>query len=153
MTLHFAYGSNMSRELMQPRCPKATALGTAQLHGHRFLIMREGYASVAPEPGDIVHGVLWRLTARDLAALNTYENVGSGLYAREMLPVRHGEATVSALVYVGHWRKEGMPRPGYMEHVLAAAREWNLPDDYVRGLARWQASAWRSPRPPETGET
>lgn len=153
MTLHFAYGSNMSRTLMQPRCPTAAALGTAQLHGHRFLIMREGYASVAPAPGEIVHGVLWRLTARDVAALNAYENIESGLYTREMLPVRQGEATVSALVYVGHGRAEGKPRPGYMELVLAAAREWNLPDDYVRGLARWQASAWRGSRPPETGET
>lgn len=153
MTLHFAYGSNMSRGLMQPRCPGAVALGTARLSGHRFLIMREGYASVAPAPGEIVHGVLWRLTARDVSALNAYENIESGLYTREILPVRHGETMVSALVYVGHWHSEGKPRPGYMELVIAAAREWHLPQDYIARLARWQASGWRGTRPPETGET
>lgn len=152
MTLHFAYGSNMSRALMEPRCPGATALGVARLPGYRFLIMREGYASVAPAPGGAVHGVLWRLTARDVAALNAYENIESGLYIRETLPVRHGEATASALVYVGHGRAEGRPRPGYMELVIAAAREWNLPQDYIADLARWQASGWRGARPPETGE-
>ena len=31
MTLHFAYGSNMSRALMGARCPDATALGVATL--------------------------------------------------------------------------------------------------------------------------
>ena len=38
MTLHFAYGSNMSRALMQARCPRAEAIGTATLSGWRFLI-------------------------------------------------------------------------------------------------------------------
>jgi gamma-glutamylcyclotransferase (GGCT)/AIG2-like uncharacterized protein YtfP len=152
MTLHFAYGSNMSRTLMQPRCPGATALGPAQLHGFRFFVMREGYASVAPAAGEIVHGVLWWLTARDIAALNAYENIESGLYSRAMFPVRHREATRRALVYLGRSRGEGTPRPGYMEFVVAAAREWALPEDYTADLARWQPSGWRGARPPETGE-
>jgi hypothetical protein len=36
VTLHFAYGSNMSRALMVPRCPSAVELGTAVLAGYRF---------------------------------------------------------------------------------------------------------------------
>ena len=151
MTLHFAYGSNMSVALMRPRCPGARPLGTARLAGHRFFIMREGYASVIPAPGATVHGVLWQLTARDVAALNAYENIEGGLYTRETWPVRQGEATLRALVYVGHARASGKPRPGYMELVLAAAREWNLPADYVRELARWQASSWQGARAPEAG--
>ena len=74
---------------MRARCPGATALGTATLAGWRFVINPDGYGSIAPQPGGIVHGVLWRLTARDLAAINAYENVAGGLYVRRMLPVLH----------------------------------------------------------------
>jgi hypothetical protein len=88
VTLHFAYGSNMSRPLMGMRCPGATALGTATLVGWRFVVIREGFGSIAPQPGRVVHGVLWRLALRDLAAVNAYECLDSGLYVRRSLPVR-----------------------------------------------------------------
>ena len=38
MTLHFAYGSNMSRALRGARCRGAEAIGTATLSGWRFVI-------------------------------------------------------------------------------------------------------------------
>ena len=88
MTLYFAYGSNMSRALMRPRCPSAREVGVAALTGYRFIIMIDGYASVLPAPGGIVHGLLWRLTPRDRSALNAYECLDAGLYRDVTLPVR-----------------------------------------------------------------
>jgi gamma-glutamylcyclotransferase (GGCT)/AIG2-like uncharacterized protein YtfP len=137
MTLHFAYGSNMSRALMGRRCPGAHALGPARLDGWRFMIMREGYASVASAPGGAVHGVVWRLSPRDLAALNAYESLHRGLYVRRVLPVVIGAGRRAALVYVAAGRAPGRPQPGYQELLVAAAREWSLPADYVAMLARW----------------
>jgi hypothetical protein len=78
MPLHFAYASNMSRAAMRRRCPDAHALGLARLTGWRFVINTDGYASVLPQPGSIVHGVLWQVSMRDLAALNAYEGIGRG---------------------------------------------------------------------------
>src|SRR5262249_37306266 len=78
--LHFAYGSNMSRALMGARCPRAEALGTGTLAGWRFVINPEGFGSIAPRQGSLVHGVLWRLTVRDLVAINAYESVDTGFY-------------------------------------------------------------------------
>jgi gamma-glutamylcyclotransferase (GGCT)/AIG2-like uncharacterized protein YtfP len=152
MTFHFAYGSNMSRALMQPRCPGAVPLGVARLDAYRFHIMPEGYASVAAQPGSAVHGVLWRLTPRDLAALNAYENIDSGLYRSVVLPVHGADGTVPAMIYVGHTRAHGKPRPGYMELVIEASREWNLPRDYIESLSRLSPSSWRGARPAEAGE-
>ena len=88
MTLHFAYGSNMSRRGMRARCPHARAIGTITLPGWRFIIGRDGFASLVRQPGGCVHGVLWRLSTRDVAAINAYESVQSGLYVRRRLPVR-----------------------------------------------------------------
>src|SRR6185437_13618493 len=47
-TLHFAYGANMSRAVMQKYAPGARALGVAELTAHRFVITADGYASVEP---------------------------------------------------------------------------------------------------------
>jgi gamma-glutamylcyclotransferase (GGCT)/AIG2-like uncharacterized protein YtfP len=142
MTLHFAYGSNMSRALMRPRCPSAREIGTAMLDGFRFIVTGDGYASVLRAPGERVHGLLWRLTPRDLAALNAYEGLDHGLYRAVTLPVRVGAARASApaLVYVGRSRVPGVPRPGYLECVLVAARELDLPVAYVDTLTRWAAA-------------
>ncbi|HEX2653806.1 MAG TPA: gamma-glutamylcyclotransferase family protein [Xanthobacteraceae bacterium] len=136
MILHFAYGSNMSRVHMQRRCPSAKAIGLARLDGWRYLIMSDGYASAAPSPGRTVHGVLWHLQPRDLAALNAYENLDQGVYVRRILPVRMGSQCKAALVYVGRSREPGRPVRGYRELVIASAREWGLPEDYVRALYR-----------------
>ena len=90
VTLHFAYGSNMSRALMGARCPGAVALGVATLAGWRFVINPDGVGSIAPHPGALLRGVLWRVTLRDLVALNAYEGVDTELYLRRVLPVRFG---------------------------------------------------------------
>jgi gamma-glutamylcyclotransferase (GGCT)/AIG2-like uncharacterized protein YtfP len=152
MTLHFAYGSNMSRALMQARCPRAEAIGTATLSGWRFLINPEGFGSIAPHPGERVYGVLWRLSARDLAAVNAYESVDSGLYVRRQLSVRCGAMQATALVYIARRRGEGLPRPGYIPLVVDAAREWQLPEAYIHALARWAPSRWAGARAKDTGE-
>jgi gamma-glutamylcyclotransferase (GGCT)/AIG2-like uncharacterized protein YtfP len=152
MTLHFAYGSNMSRALMQARCPRAEAIGTATLSGWRFVINPEGFGSVAPHPGERVYGVLWRLSARDLAAINAYESVDSGLYVRRHLSVRCGATQATALVYIARRRGEGLPRPGYIPLVVEAAREWQLPEAYIHALARWAPSRWAGARAKDTGE-
>jgi gamma-glutamylcyclotransferase (GGCT)/AIG2-like uncharacterized protein YtfP len=134
MTLHFAYGSNMSRKLMQRRCPGARALGPARLDNWRFVITRDGYASLVRDPGVQVHGVLWLLSPRDLAALDAYEERA---YLRRVVPVRHGATRRPALVYLAPERGGGRARPGYQELVVTSAREWKLPEDYVTTLARW----------------
>jgi cation transport regulator ChaC len=151
MTLHFAYGSNMSRAGMAGRCPTAAYIGRGVLNGWRFVVTADGYASVAPQPGGSVHGVLWRLGPRDLAALNAYENLDSGLYTRRTVPVLCNGKRVSALVYVGR-TSEGSPRPGYLELVIAAARESGLPSAYISSIQRWLPGRWQGARGRDIGE-
>jgi len=151
MTLHFAYGSNMSRAMMRSHAPEAKPLGVATLHGFRFLIMADGYASVERAVSDTVHGVLWRITPRDRVTLDTWENIGAGLYRAEMLPVRHDGKQAPALVYLGRTDRPGRPKPGYMKAVIEAARDWELPDDYIRSLLTWSPAPWLSARAGKTG--
>jgi gamma-glutamylcyclotransferase (GGCT)/AIG2-like uncharacterized protein YtfP len=153
MTLYFAYGSIMNRAGMAARCPGAHALGLAKLAGWRFVIGREGYASIVRTPGGEVVGVLWQLGARDIAALNAYESLDSGLYKRGQVTVRQDGGAKVAMVYIARGRKIGRPRPGYLELIVEAARDWRLPADYIRALQRLSPSRMSAARAIETGET
>lgn len=150
--LHFAYGSNMSRAGMRRRCPTAVARGIAQLSGWRLIVTRDGYASIVPARAGTVHGVLWQLAPRDVAALDAYESLDSGLYVRRVLPVSWNGRRIQALAYVGRERSEGRPRPGYRELVVAAAREWDLPAPYIRALERGLPSRRQAACAAEAGE-
>ncbi|MFI5014665.1 MAG: gamma-glutamylcyclotransferase family protein [Hyphomicrobiales bacterium] len=135
MRLYFAFGANMEIEGMSRRCPGAPALGVARLDDYRFAIVHPGFATVIPAIGSVVHGVLWRLGSRELAVLDAYENIASGLYSRAEKPVRQGTRTLRALTYFVRHPRAGRARPGYLEDcVLPAARHWKLPAAYIRSL-------------------
>src|SRR3954451_20293129 len=150
MTLYFAYGANMERVAMRARCRAAVALGPARLSGWRYVIAG-GYGSLVPAGGAAAFGVLWRLSPRDLAALNIFESLDSGLYRRAALTVELDGRRARALVYVGRPGGRPRPMPGYQERVIAAASESQLPARYIAPLRRL-APPYRGARPAETGE-
>jgi hypothetical protein len=138
MPLYFAYGANMDAAAMALRCPASRLVGQGQLHRHRFIIMREGYASVIRDPARSVWGVLWDLALADVPALDRYEGVASRLYAKASQPVVTQGGIKRALIYYGRSAAPGAPRPGYLEAVLRAAEAAQLPPAYVRELRAWQ---------------
>jgi AIG2-like family len=135
--LHFAYGSNMSRAVMRRHAPEAEPVGVAALPNHRFIITADGYASVAPKRTEIVHGVIWRLSLRDRATLDAWENIAAGLYRAVTLPVLAAGRRRMALTYLARPGVIGRPKAGYVELVIAAALEWQLPHAYIASLRHW----------------
>ena len=155
MPLYFAYGSNMDAAGLRRRCPKARALGLARLARHRFVLMRNGFASVRRDPVADVHGVLFDLALSDIRPLDRYEEIDTGLYTKVVHPVlRHQGRPVQALLYIGndpietdgngpigHGLGHGTvdrsyaADPSYMEGVVAAAKAVALPPAYVGMLA------------------
>ena len=152
MTLYFAYGSNLNRAAMQRRCAGARAIGPAVLDNFRFFIGIDGWGSVKLKPGATVHGVLWRLTPRDIAALHAYELLHKGLYEVRHLPVRLGPRRVTAMIYLLRRRSVGRPKPGYVEMIASAARAWKLPERYIHSVERWSVSRWTGARIIDVGE-
>lgn len=132
MPLYFAYGSNMDVAAMAERCPRSARLGVARLPRHRFALTRQGLATVERSARGDVWGLLWNLALADVPALDRYEEVGRGLYAKRTIPViRKDAAAVGALAYVA---RDGLPGPAappsYGASVLRAAREAGLPHLY-----------------------
>jgi AIG2-like family len=134
LILHFAYGSNMSCAVMRQHAPDAEPIGVAVLADHHFVITADGYASVEPRRVDRVHGVLWRLSPRDRVTLAAWENIAGGLYRAKTLPVQQAGRRHMALTYVARPRQAGRAKAGYMELVIAAALEWQLPPAYIASL-------------------
>ena len=137
MPLYFAYGLNMDPAGMARRCPKARPLGPARLPRHRFIVTRDGYASVIRDPREEVHGVLWDCTLADIRVLDKFEDVASGLYVKINQPVIVPGGAKRALIYVGRSAEAGKARPGYMETVIAGAEQFGLPAAYIAGLNRF----------------
>lgn len=135
MPLYFAYGSNMGRDAMAVRCPASRPLGLARLARHRVVIMREGFASIAPDPRRIVIGMLWDLAFADVPALDRYEGVARGLYRKCVLSVLGEDGPRRALVYVGANAGPGAPRAGYLESVMDPGRAAGLPAAYLDEIA------------------
>ena len=134
MPLYFAYGSNMDASAMARRCPRSKALGLARLKRHRLAVMREGWLTAVRDSASVVHGVLWDLALSDVAALDRYEGLSKGLYAKLVQPVVAERAPRQAIVYFGLNAGPGAARPAYMAEVLAAARSWPLPAEGVQAL-------------------
>lgn len=136
MPLHFAYGSNMDAAAMARRCPRSRLLGRARLPRRRFVILPSGFASVVPDPRACVHGALWEVPVSDVPALDRYEKVGQGLYAKKMIPVlREPFGSAPALVYIGAAPNQGAAWPGYLADIVAAAQALALPPAYVGYLS------------------
>ncbi len=147
MPLHFAYGSNMDAAAMARRCPRARLLGRARLARWRFVILPSGFASVVPDPRASVHGALWEAPVSDVAALDRYEQVGQGLYAKKVMRVlREPLGSATALVYVGANANQGAAWPGYLAGIVAAAQSLALPTPYVGYLSHLLAEQGKGAR-------
>lgn len=131
---YFAYGSNMDMEQMRRRCPGAVCIDTAVLHGWKFALDEVGYATVVPEAGASVPGLLWTLTDADEAALDTYEGVRSRCYEKVTLSVvpKRTYVPTQALVYVSlRGANEGARVQGYLERIVHAAAHAGFGTSYL----------------------
>ena len=50
------------------------------------------------------------------------------------------------MIYILRRNARGIPRPGYVEMIAAAARAWKLPEPYVRSIEWWSTSRWTGAR-------
>lgn len=131
MTLYFAYGSNMAVSQMRQRCPGYRRLGKASLPGYKWIITTRGYANVVADEHATVEGILYELNGDDEEALDRYEGVATGCYAKVIKTISFGEGTVEAMVYIDSIADEGVPRDEYVGRMARALSEANLSPHYV----------------------
>jgi len=124
---------------MDERCPDSGLVGAAELEGWRFLINTRHVATIVPDDSSVVHGLLWRISAGDEATLDKREGVEWGTYRKDELDVDvTGGSPEKALVYIARDDKGGTLGKEYIEMIIAAVREHDLPDKYQAELRFWR---------------
>jgi hypothetical protein len=132
----------MDEDQMHERCPSAEKVGVAVLRDHRLVFNRRGsyrdggVASVVPEPGQRVYGVVWRIGAAEFERLDETEDATA--YRRRIVATYGLDGSVwRTQLYQAIPEGEFPPDDAYVELLITAAEKAGLPPDYVAGLQRF----------------
>jgi hypothetical protein len=82
---YLAYGSNLSLERMERRCPNAVAFGTAVIPGYRLLFKKSktgSYATIEQDANSCVPVLVYKISEYDEAMLDRYEGYPKFYYKR-----------------------------------------------------------------------
>jgi hypothetical protein len=146
--LYFAQGSYIDRPQMLTCCPEAEYVAPARLHDYRLCFPRwskvrnSAVAGIEPAKGEIVWGVLYMLTPRDLQRLDLVEGYAAGrdatLNASERFKVRVERPdglTVEAETHMAvPMADAGKPTAGYLLLLARAAIDLGFPGDFIAKL-------------------
>lgn len=132
--LYFAYGSNMNLEQMEFRCPNAEVVGNVTLKDYRLAFRGRPYgsgvATVIPEKGSQVEGVLWSITPDCEMSLDRYEGYPH-LYGKEKITVQDAKGNEHlVMVYTINEPYKScplMPSDYYLKGILEGCRENRIP--------------------------
>jgi hypothetical protein len=135
---YIAYGSNMSVEQMETRCPDARLIGTGHIEGARL----EFYVHATVERSQIKGGrssapirstaparvpvAVWEISKRDEQRLDRYEGVPV-YYVKEEWPVTMADGTViTGMIYRMLAKRPGAPTADYYNGIRAAYEDLGL---------------------------
>ena len=131
---YLAYGSNLSLERMQSRCPDAEVVSKTEIPGYRLLFKKSAsgfYATIEQDANCRVPVLVYKISEYDEALLNRYEGYPKHYYKKHFqLPIKtmkggRLKGTKQCMVYVLHEdRLLGEPTMEY----------FNLLDE---GYAKW----------------
>jgi gamma-glutamylcyclotransferase (GGCT)/AIG2-like uncharacterized protein YtfP len=138
---YFAYGSNMSSGELRRYCPGARFVAVASLRDYRLDFTRYsakrggGVADIVAHPGESVWGILWDVPDDELPALDRKEGVPVAYRRVDVTVEAMGEHVAAVAHAVVDKEPSQPPSRDYLDLLLAGAREFGLPDDYVAALA------------------
>ena len=155
--LYFAYGSNMNLDQMEFRCPQALPVGNVRLEGYRltFCGRENGVATIVPEKGSHVDGVLWKITRQCEKSLDRYEGYPH-LYGKQEITVTDQNGTEKkTMVYVMNAPYKDHPAPPsdfYLAGILEGCRQNGIPDEPIMEAVKRTEKEIRSQRSGKTAK-
>ena len=144
---YFAYGTNMSSKVLARRglTPKQSKPG--MVAGYRLSFSHAGllpiepaFANIEPDESACVHGVLHLMSPHQLKRLDRYEGAE---YRHVDVTVATGGGDVTALAYLDPNIVLGIiPSRRYLRTCCQGAREFGVPEEYVRTLESNPSLHW-----------
>ena len=154
---YLAYGSNLSVEQMERRCPGAVYVGTAELKGYRLLFKKSksgSYLTVEKKRGRSVPLVVWRISEYHEKRLDRFEGCPVYYYKTTKAVDVHNLldggflGTVEGIIYILHEERPlGVPTFRYfnlcMEGYERFGFDMNLMEKAVEeSLGKRLAKRW-----------
>jgi len=139
---YFAFGSNLSSARLLQRLPTAEVHCVATLDGHRLCWRKNGRDQSGKcdidrtgDPGDLVYGVVYRVSVDDRFRLDEIETHGFGYERREAVVRTLGGDVLDVFTYYAlDINYTQQPYNWYKEHVLRGALEHGFPAHYVEQI-------------------
>jgi hypothetical protein len=138
----------MNWNQMRDRCPSSRFVGIANLPDHKLAFTRRsvnrgcGVADVVAEEGARVWGVVYEIADDDIGKLDASEGFSEG--RKKNSYVRHGcqvhlggleQRPLTVSTYFGNPQPNPpLPNATYKNLIIAGARHWRLPEDYIQRL-------------------
>jgi gamma-glutamylcyclotransferase len=133
--LYFAYGSNMKTNRLKERVGKVACLGKRVLSDFELCFNKKGNdgsgkANIMKKQNSFVEGVLFKLTAKQMKKLDTFEGVAIKHMKREKVTVQNQRGqSQEVLAYVAcknYRRLKLKPTEEYLGFILDGAKEHKL---------------------------
>jgi gamma-glutamylcyclotransferase (GGCT)/AIG2-like uncharacterized protein YtfP len=140
VTLYAAYGPNMDPRLMSERCPHSPLEGTGWLLGWRLTFGGEEFgwdgalATIVEDHFEQVFVAMFDVTDEDVALLDEWQSVGTGLYRKTRVRIATMNGEELAWTYVLDAYEGGLPSASYLGILADAAEAADAPADYVSAL-------------------
>lgn len=142
MVKYFAYGSNMSADVISEVCPSHKLLGPARLKDHRLAFTRfstkwgAGVADILPASGFVVWGVLYEIDENDVTNLDRKEGYRAAYTRIEVDVILRGGVTHRVITYtvISKESSEIPPSSEYLDILIEGARSRELKEYYIAFL-------------------
>ena len=131
----------MDLDQMAYRCPKAEVVETVRLEGYRltFAAAGSGLATIFPEEGSHVDGVLWSLTGDCEKSLDLYEGYPDFYDKQEITVKNKGGRELKAIVYImtkDYMQPFNPPGRSYLTGILKGCRQKQIPTEPILKAAK-----------------
>ncbi len=125
----------MNLDQMAYRCPDAEVIGAVRLDGYRLSFAGgSGVATILPESGSYVDGVLWEISESDERQLDLYEGYPR-LYGKETVTVEDQEGqkhfVMAYTMNVPYRDNLAMPSFFYLQGIIEGCRQNGMGTDHV----------------------
>lgn len=137
---YFAYGSNMLEQQLEKRVGRIELTGKANLPAHNLVFNANGkaqsYANIEKSVvrQHIVEGVVYKLTARQLAKLDKYEVLYDKIFVYVYPP--NSSKMIFCVTYKCHFNlyPDNLPTKDYMWKLIRGAELHELSSNYINRL-------------------
>jgi hypothetical protein len=125
----------MDENFIRKSCPGVSFEGIAKLEGYRLTFNSRGKATVVESLGDIIWGVVWCMSSRDILKLDHKETLDLGKFKKLNRTVTFSDnRQIEAFIYIGEDQGQPIHNDELLKQIITIAKYWALPADYIEQL-------------------